>query len=172
MRLLVIIATAAFATSAIAQDQPKLTVEQCITILSGLNTLNCAGQQLGGSCAPDAKQYKLGDARYTIGANIQALTPVLTTYQRAQQQFMAELPTIPDYDHGTADHPKPAPPEVLAMVTDQNKKSLANQVAMLAKSCNVVPGHLKLQELKLGDDPDHNAIPPSVLGAISAIIDR
>ena len=169
-KLKIALAAAMFsATPALAQDKPELTVEQCITILNGLNALNCVGQQLGGSCTPDMKQYKLGDARFTIGANIQALSGVLTIYQRAQQQFMAELPPIPLADPG-----KPASPEITMMQADQNKRSIANQIAMLGKPC--VTGspllRLKLSELKLGDGPEQNAIPPSVLAAFSPIVDK
>ena len=166
--LAVAVAAAITVTPAIAQDaKPQLTVEQCLTILSGLKALDCAGQQLGGSCASDARQYKLGDARITIGENVQAITPVLTAYQRAQQQYMMELPPIPAAEPG-----KPTPPEVAQMQTDQNKKVIATQIAMLARPCNVTPGRLKWSDLKIGDDADHNAIPPSVLGAIGAMMDK
>jgi hypothetical protein len=167
-------AVAFSAAPALAQDKATYTVEQCITILNGLNALNCVGQQLNGSCAPDAKQYKLGDTRYDIGRDISALTGILTDYQRAQQKFMAELPPIPDYDHGSADHPKPVPLEVQQAQADQNKKSITNQIAMLGKPC-VMGGpllRLKQPDLKMGDNPDQNAIPPSVFAAFSPIVDK
>lgn len=167
MKRFAIALAAALACTPASAGEP-FTVEQCITILSGLNSLNWAGQQLNDQGRPaDAKQYKLGDARFTISEDIQALTGVLTVYQRAQQQFMAELPPIPSVDQN-----KPVPPEVQQMQADQNKRAIANQIAMLARPCNVTPGRLKLGELKLGDGPDQNAIPPSVLAAIAPIVDR
>ena len=158
---------AASLATASAQDAKPLTVEQCITLLNGLNSLNCVGQQLNGTCAPDAKQYKLGGARMTIGLNIQALTPVLTTFQREQQKFMMDLPRVPAAEPG-----KPVPPEIAEMQADQNKKSVATQIDMLARPCTVTPGRLKWSELNLGDDADHNAIPPAVIGALGAMMDK
>ncbi len=152
---------------AAAQDKPSLTVEQCINVLTGLKSLDCAGQQLNGTCPPDAKQYKLGDARFTIGMNIQALSPVLTEYQRAQQKFMMELPRVPTTEPG-----KPVPPEIADMKAQQDREAVANQLAMLAKPCTVAPGHLKQSDLKLGEGADQNAIPPSVIAAFGAIIDK
>lgn len=157
-------------TTAAAGDTQPLTVEQCIGILTGLNSLNWVGQQLGEDQSKrptDAKQYKLGDTRFTIARDIAALSPVMMGYQRAQQEFLAELPPIPKADPG-----KPEPPEAAVMQADQNKRSIANQLAMLKKPCDVVPGRLKLQELKLGDAPEQNPIPPSVLAAFSLIVDQ
>ncbi len=167
MKMFALALAAAFAAPATAQE--SLTVEQCVTILSGLNALNCVGQQLQGQCAPDAKQYKLGDARFTIASDVQALSGVLTSYQRAQQQFMAELPPLPPAPQGDA---KPEPQETALARADQNKRAIANQIAMLGKPCPVTPGRLKLSELKLGDAADQNAIPPAVLAAFSLIVDK
>jgi hypothetical protein len=152
---------------AAAEDAKPLTVEQCINILAGLKSLDCAGQQLNSQCPADAKQYKLGDARLTIGMNVAALTPVLTEFQRAQQKYMMELPRVPTPEAG-----KPVPPEVADMRAQQDRESVANQLAMLAKTCNVQLGRLKQSELKLGDGPDQNAIPPSVFAAFSPIVDK
>ncbi len=170
MRFLLVLMGSIFATIAVAQDQPRLTVEQCITVLSGLKTLDWQGKQIGEDVSKrpaDAKQYKLGDARYTIALDIAALDPILTSYQRAQQQFIAELPAIPPTPEG-----KTPTTEILQMQAEQNKKSIANQIAMLAKPCTVMPGHLKLSEMKLGDDAEHNAIPPSAFAAFSLIVDK
>ena len=154
-------------TAAHADDLKPLTVEQCINILTGLKSLDCVGQQLNGQCAADAKQYKLGGARYTIGMNIQALTPVLTEYERAQQKYMLELPQVPAAEPG-----KPVPPEAATMKAQQDREAVANQLAMLAKPCIVTIGRLKQSELKLGDGPDQNAIPPSVIAAFGIIVDK
>jgi hypothetical protein len=144
-----------------------LTVEQCISILTGLNALNCVGQQLGGQCPADVKQYKLGEARYTIAMAIAGLGPILNAVQEAQRKYIAELGPLP---------PAPAEGKVSAeyneAVNKQNKLVGANQVALLAKPCNVQPGHLKLSELHLGDGTDQNPIPPSVLAAFAPIVDK
>ncbi len=137
--------------------------------MSGLNSLNWVGQQLNEEPSKkpaDAKQYKLGDARFTIALDISALTPILSAYQRSQQGFVAELPPVPPASDG-----KP-PPEAAQMQADQNRQVIAHQVGDLAKPCPVTPGRLKLQELKLGDAADQNAIPPAVLAAFSAIVDK
>jgi hypothetical protein len=155
------------AVPAASDDVKPLTVEQCINVLAGLKALDCAGEQLNGTCPADAKQYKLGDARLTIGMNVAALTPVLTEFQRAQQKYMMELPRVPTPEAG-----KPVPPEVADMRAQQDRESVANQLAMLAKPCNVQPGRLKQSELKLGDGADQNAIPPSVFAAFSPIVDK
>ena len=74
----------------------SLTVEQCISILTGLNALNCSGMQLGGSCDKDAKSYKLGEARFTIAIAISALGPVLDAAQQAQRNELACQACLPD----------------------------------------------------------------------------
>jgi len=145
----------------------ELTVEQCISILTGLNALNCQGQQLGGQCDPKAPQYKLGEARYTIAMDIAGLGPVLNSVQEAQRKYMAELPSLPPVE--TSKGPSA---EYTAKAAEQQKLIAANQSALLSKACNVQPGHLKLSELKLGDGPDQNPIPPSVLAAFSVIVDK
>jgi hypothetical protein len=167
---------AILAAPAAGQDAKPLTVEQCIGVLNGLNSLNWAGQQLNepnDKKPADAKQYKLGDARFTISMDISSLDPVRAAFQRSQQGFLAEQPVLPavDKDGKTADG-KMATPELQQAIADQNKAFQAHQIADLAKPCPVAPGRLKLQELKIGDNPDQNAIPPSVLAAFSPIVDK
>ena len=141
----------------------SLTVEQCVSILTGLNALNCSGMQLGGSCDKDAKSYKLGEARFTIAMAISALGPVLDAAQQAQRKFILELPALPDATKA---------PDYTEKATKQSARISENWALMMAKPCNVQPGHLKLSELKLGDGPDQNAIPPSVLAAFAPIVDK
>jgi hypothetical protein len=153
---------ALFVFAAIPAHAEGLTVEQCISTLTGLNALNCAGMQLGGSCDKDSKSYKLGDARYTIAMDIAALGPVFDAAQQAQRKFILELPALPDAK--AADYTEKS--------TKQSARISENWAAIMAKPCNVQPGHLKLSELHLGDSPDQNAIPPSVLAAFAPIVDK
>ena len=160
-------------TVAKADDAKVITIEQCINILFGLNSLSYVGQQLGDQSRPpsDAKQYKLGPARMTISANINALTAIDTAARSAQQGFQRELPPLPpnalNWKLG-----EPESPERIAAAISQNNKSQANWEAIIHQPCSVQPGHLKEKELKIGDGPDENAFPPPVLGAIYPIIDR
>ena len=164
----VFLAVIGFVHKSHAEDAKPLTVEQCIDILGGLNSLNCVGQQLNEKCsASDAKQYKLGPARLTIGLNISALSPVKTAAQNAQTGFMRELPPLP-----SAEPNKPNAAERDDAAAALNKKMIANWQKIIQKPCNVTLAHLKASELKIGDGPDENAIPPAVLGAIWPIIDQ
>lgn len=142
----------------------EFTTEQCVSILTGLNALNCAGQQLGGTCEPGAKQYKLGPARFTIALAVAALGPVFASAQRAQQDYIGrELPPISG---------KPDDPATALARAKQQTLAQKNWTKIMAAPCAVAPGHLKLTDLKLGDGPDDNAVPPAVLGAIAPIIDK
>lgn len=161
---------AAAALPAAAQDAKPLTVEQCIGVLAGLKSLNWAGQQLGEDFKArpaDAKQYKLGDARLTIAMDTAALEPILTAYQRSQQGFMSEQPVLPAAADG-----KPVPPEVQQVIAEQNRAFQKHQLDDLKQPCPVTLGRIRSVDLKIGDGPDQNAIPPSVLGAFSPIVDK
>jgi hypothetical protein len=152
-------AVAAFASQAIAADVAKpLTVLQCLTVLKGLSALGCVGEQLDGTCTPDAKQYKLGALRLTTGLNISRLQDLANTVQRAQNGFNSELPPL---------DPKASDADKVA----RGNQIQANWNKLIDAECPVQPGHIKASDLKLGDGPDENAIPPSVLGALAPIID-
>lgn len=163
--LAVIAASLVFTIPAYAGD---LTVEQCLSILTGLNALNCAGQQMGGSCEPAAKQYKLGDARMSIAQDVAALAAVAAIYQRTIQGHQLEYDVLP-----------PAPtdqkPDPFAVDrAKQNRDFVAFQNKELAKTCPLSGPlvHLHATDLKIGDGTDKNEIPPGVLAAISPIVDK
>jgi hypothetical protein len=160
--------TAIFAAPAAAQDAKPLTIEQCINILAGLNSLSYVGQQYNDSSKPpgDAKQYKLGPARMTIATDIAALSQVLSNAQRAQQGFQSELPPLPAAEPG-----KPDSSARVDAANEQNKAAAKNWRTILDGPCNVQPGHLNAPDLKIGDGPDENSYPPPVLGALVPIID-
>jgi hypothetical protein len=153
---------------ALADGQKPLTVEQCVTVLNGLSALSCAGQQLNDqtTCPRDAKQYKLGPARMTIGSNIGALSAVFSMAQRSQQEFLAELPPLPQPVAG-----KPPGPEIAEAETKRQAAASKNWQGILSADCNVQPAHIAESALKIGDGPEQNQFPPNVLAAISPIVD-
>lgn len=161
MRTLAIaLAAAAFTTSVSAQQPSKpLTVLQCLTILKGLDATSCVGKQLdGGACAPDAKQYKLGPLRVTIGMDLARLQDEANVVQRAQNGFAAELPPL---------DPKAPDADKIA----RSNQIQANWNKIIDADCPVTLGRLKQSDLKIGDGPDENAFPPAILGALMPIID-
>lgn len=152
MKQIVLIAAAlAFAVPARAEDD--LTVKTCLEILAGLNSMNFSGQSSPTAPAPpDAKPYRLaGSARMTMAFDISELSRVQAASQKAQGEF-----------DKTLDQKEP----------DRQKQLDANWQSILAAPCNVVPGRVKESDLHLGDGPNDNAIPPSVLAVIVPIIDR
>jgi hypothetical protein len=159
MRIIAIaLAAIAIVTPAAAQSPKPLTVLQCLTVLKGLSALGCVGEQLDGTCTPDAKQYKLGALRLTTGLNISRLQDLANTVQRAQNGFNSELPPL---------DPKAFDADKVA----RGNQIQANWNKIIDAECPVQPGHIKASDLKLGDGPDENAVPPSVLGALAPIID-
>lgn len=147
-------------TPAVAQEQAPMTIGQCRAILFGLNALNCAGEQLGGHCATDARQYKLGNARITIAIDVSALSAEIAPIENGQAAFVRELPVLPDpSDKGRA-----------AAEAENNKKIADNWATALKLPCHVSIGKIPIKELRIGDGSDENAIPPEVLSAIAPII--
>lgn len=155
------------ATAAAAQEPAKLTIEQCLTVLAGLNALNCRDQMIAATCDKGAPQYSLGPARLTVALAISALANVANDINRAQQQFVGELPTIPPAAQGKQDEP-----EVAARRTDQAKAVQRNWNALMTRACPVSLPRLKMSELGIGDGPGQNQFPPGVLGAIAPMIDQ
>lgn len=157
--------------SATADDAKQpLSTEQCILVLNGLNALGWAGQQLGEDAKQkpaDAKQYKLGEARYTIALDIARLTDVMVAYQRGVQAALRELPAVPQQEPGKA-----KTPEAISIEAENNKRAVDIQTKALSKPCDVTPGRLKMTELKIGDGADQNQFPVSVLAAFSLIVDQ
>ena len=156
-----------FAPLVAKADPAPMTVEQCLTILNGLNSLNYAGQQLGDtSKAPaDAKQYKFGKARIAIGFDIYQLSQVQAVMQDQHNAFLLKLPPLPATQQGKPDSDR------VDAAQAQNRASQGDFQNLVSQPCPVTPGHVRADDLKIGDDPESNAIPPSVLGAIYSIID-
>lgn len=100
--------------------------------------------------------YKLGAARMTIALDIAALTPIWQASEKARIGMIAEIAGGKDIQPGT--------PEYAAFVQRFD--------ADLGKPCGLTLGHVKIADLKLGDGPDENAIPPTSLAAMVPIEDR
>ena len=155
-----------------AQDKKTaatFTVEQCINLYAGLNSLNFQGQQLNDptKAPPGTKMYKLNvKALTTISLDIAALTSVVNSAQTEQNTFTSNLPALPKLDTG-----KTSSPERDDAINAQNKMASLNWQKILHEPCPVAPGRLDAQDLKLGDGTDDNQFPPSVIGAIVPIID-
>lgn len=162
--LLILCLTFFLGTVSYAQDG-KMSTEQCINILIALKSLSCAGQQLGSACSPDAKQYKLGAARMQIALDISALQSTADAAQIAQSGFVRELPALP-----AADAAHPSDPVRQDAMTAQNKAAESNLRKIMETPCTVRPAPIDIKDLNVGDEPDHNAIPPNVLAGLRPII--
>lgn len=162
MRTLVAAAlVAAVCSPAAAADVSKpISVLQCLSVMKGLDAIGCVGKQLDGqACAPDAKQYKLGPLRVTIGMDLNRLQDLANVVQRGQNGFVAELTPL---------DPK---------ATDAEKQARGNQIQanwnkIIDADCPVTLGRLPQAALKIGDGPEENPIPPAVIGALWPIIDQ
>lgn len=129
---------------------PSMTVSECLNVLAGLNALDYSGEQLGtnkGAIPAGAKQYTLGAARMTIALDIAALRRVADAMQVVSDHLQRE-----------------------------NAKSQENYIAewhkALEQPCDVQLRRIKQSDLKIGDGPNDNQIPPGVLSAIVPIIDQ
>jgi hypothetical protein len=137
-------------------DDKALTLAQCMQIASGLNALNYAGAQLGGGASPaDAKQYKLGSLRITIGLYLAALQVPLDGFEKGKRALYLEVGEGKPIDKDS--------PQMTALVDKIQDR--------LEGPCNVTLPHIKGGDLRIGDGPDQNQIPPGVISALAPIID-
>ena len=156
MRLILTCFCIALACPAFAQD--RLTVGKCLEIANGLDQLDGYPRVIkdGEKETTVQQQYKLGSVRYTIALNMAALKPVRESAERARQQI------IVDINGGKTVMPNS--PEMVRFLAEYQK--------VLDKPCEVTPGHIKVSDLKLGDGPTENAVPPSVLSVLYPILDN
>lgn len=156
-----IASVAAPSFSAHAEDKPaSLTVSQCLTVLRGLRSLSGYERVIkenGVERAIANQQYKLGDARLTISLNIGELNRTEDAVSRSRTALMAELMAGGELKDGT--------PQWLAFLSRL-------QAEILDRPCNVTLGRIKIADLKLGDGADQNAVPPTAIADILAILDR
>lgn len=158
-KLLAILAcTSALSAPVLADDAPKLTMNDCVTILQGLQQLD--GHQVilneGKPNESTVQQpYRFGSAtlRLDIGQNIARLTPLTALIEKTRQQIFSEVAK------GSADI-KPGTPEMA-----EYSKQL---VALGESACPVALIPLKGADLKL----DVNEIPGTVLAALGKILEK
>jgi hypothetical protein len=101
-------------------------------------------------------RFKLGDQRLTVALDIAALTPVW----RASE--MERIALVNEVGGGKEIKPDTAEFGVFMQAFERT----------LGKACPVTLGRIKAAKLKLGDDADQNAIPPTTLAALMPILDR
>jgi hypothetical protein len=139
-----------------AEEPKKLTIGECIEVYSALANLDAFDRVVkeGGTERVVKGQYRLGEARMTIALNMGALRPVIDAANKTRQQIIAEV------GEGATTKPE-------TMVKAQEMFDRA-----MKEPCPVSPGHIKIGDLNLGDGPDKNQIPPSVINGVMPIVDR
>lgn len=154
--------TAAAAAEAPVKPTPGLpdtglTVNECLTILSGLNALD--GRQVVVSAGkPDEKvinlSYDFGNAklRMDIAHDMAVLGAIQRDSQTAQQGIFLEVGKGADIKPGTPEYAN----------YDKQLKDLVD------RPCHAALARIKAADLKL----DRNDIPGSVLAAIDKILDK
>jgi hypothetical protein len=86
-----------------------------------------------------------------------ALRNISETVDKTRLGLIAEI--------GGGKSPQAFDPSEIAKLNDQYRK-------VLEQPCNVKPAHIKVSDLHLGDGPEENAIPPSVIAALASILDQ
>ena len=137
-----------------AEPPAPLTVGRCLDILTGLNLLDNYDRVVGDKIV--AGQYKLGTVRFTIAQNMTALRHVQEMVDRATTGLLAEIAQGKPITAGS--------PELVKLTTARQE--------ILDKPCDVMPGHIRLSDLNVGDGPDQNAIAPSILSSLEPILDK
>lgn len=168
-------AALALSTPAPAADAPKLTLQQCGDILTALTALSDgryqavdkAGQPVIDKAGNAVMlPYRLGGQRMTIALNMDVLRGVVQAGDQARVGLVREI--LPN---GT---PPVGTPEFAKFQASDPayKRFLDEYQKLLDAPQGVVPGRLKLADLDVGDAPDHNPIPPTVLQPLLPIIER
>lgn len=136
----------------------KLTISQCLEINAGLAALDHYDAVIrdGDKDRVVPKQYKLGAVRITIALNMAALRSVVEATEKARRGIIDEITGGKMPDVGSAEF----------------KEADAKFRAVTESLCNITPGRIRVADLKLGDGPDENAIPPSALAGLAPILDQ
>lgn len=155
---------AAATLSAWAEEPKPLSLAQCVELYMGLTYLDGYDRVVkeSGNEKIVKAQYKLGESRMTVALNQGALRPIVEAANKTRQAMLADLGPAPD-EKSTAEQ-KAAYAKALAAAMDTFERSMK-------EPCPVTPGRIKLGNLNLGDGPDQNQIPPSVISAIMPIVD-
>jgi hypothetical protein len=143
--------------SVAAQDAPKLTIGDCLTIRSGLIALTFVGQLPNGPVPPDAKPYKLGALRGPIGLRLADLEVIANAYAKSDRELAVEIA-------GGKGKIEDGSSQAVELATKRQE--------MLDQTCNVTLTHIALSDLRLGDGPDQNQIPFQTIAALGKMLDR
>lgn len=135
-----------------ARAADTLTIQSCLDIFGGLNSLSGYDDPKTGKTT----QYKLGALRLQVGMTLAALKTVSDQVQRAKGDLVAEVVNgKPLVDNS---------PEMVALNHRYQE--------MLDKPCPITIPHIRLADLKVGDGPDENALPPSTIALLAPILDK
>lgn len=135
-----------------ARADDAMTIGRCLDVAAGLSALDHYDDAATGK----PKQYKLGALRGPIGLNMAALRHVSESIEKARLGLIAEI--------GGGKAPQAFDSSEIAKLNEEYRK-------MLDQPCDVKPGRIKVTDLRLGDGPEDNAIPPSVIAALAPILD-
>src|ERR1700688_4179751 len=134
-----------------------LTVGQCLDIYTGLAAFDHYDR-----VAKDDKgehiissQYKLGATRLTIAMNLAALKPVVEATDKARLWLVAEMGG-----------------EAIKANSPQYKQLSAEDEKVRAANCSAQLETIDTEQLKLGDGPDENPIPPGTLSLLVPILSK
>jgi hypothetical protein len=158
-RVALVIAALALSSPAPAAE-PELTIDDCLTILVGLNGLD-GHQALTRDNTVVVLSYKFENAklRGIIQENIAALGAVQSNLQKVQQQIFKEVA-------GSKFELRPdaADPAERALLQQYQKQALDARQG----PCKATLSRISLNDLRL----DKNEIPGSILAALSKILDK
>lgn len=180
-RLLVVgLLICGMAAPAMAAEPETPTVQQCSEILAGLLTLSDGyygtdkdGKVITGQDGKAVKiPYKLGKLRLPIATNITLLRGVLKDAEDARQALVREL--IPDLPDIGADPLNPVKEYRDYMKTEKYKKFMDAYTANMTApppGAKITLARIKSEDLKVGDAPADNPIPPITLSQLGPILE-
>jgi len=165
-----------------AQDEAQVpTITQCGEILAGLMTLSDGyyatdkdGKAIIGQDGKAVKvPYKLGKLRLPIAADITLLRGVLKDAEEARVAMVKEM--IPDMPDVGPDPLSPSEEYRRYTRSDKYKKFDEAYKAMMSSGpvgARLTLARIKEADLKIGDDPGQNPVPPIALSQLEPILDR
>lgn len=174
------IATSLFVSPILAADDPPTpTITTLGEILNGLVVLSDGhyavdkdGKVVSGADGKAVKvPFKLGKYRMTIASNITLLRGVLKDVEDARQALIREnIPDIPDVGD-----PQNSSKEYRDYLRSDKYKQFEEAYKAMANSppgTKITLARIKLDDLKVGDDPGQNPIPPVALSQLDPILDK
>lgn len=162
----------ALGTSAGAGPGPAekpLTLSQYNEILNGLATLSDGYTALDKDGKQVKLQYRLGATRVPVSMNLTALRNLLKGLDDARIDLVRKY-------FGETPAPSQGTPEWEKFTqTDAYKRFTIEYSALLnspPQGVEVKLAHIKIEDLKIGDDTNQNPISPLVLAQIEPILDH